>query len=78
MDALAIDYTFKHIEGDMDEWEVVGFSERFKCCCVPLLSRASALLNTHQEYLLQVSIVIAKQNPPLSGSLSGCLMLSIA
>ncbi|KAJ7798124.1 hypothetical protein B0H14DRAFT_2618201 [Mycena olivaceomarginata] len=29
--ALAIDYTFKHIEGDMDEWEVVGFSERFKC-----------------------------------------------
>ncbi|KAJ7823705.1 hypothetical protein B0H14DRAFT_3469879 [Mycena olivaceomarginata] len=29
--ALAIDYTFKGIEGDMDEWEVVGFSERFKC-----------------------------------------------
>ncbi|KAJ7817700.1 hypothetical protein B0H14DRAFT_3877419 [Mycena olivaceomarginata] len=29
--ALAIDYTFKRIEGDMDEWEVVGFSERFKC-----------------------------------------------
>ncbi|KAJ7754720.1 hypothetical protein B0H14DRAFT_2635389 [Mycena olivaceomarginata] len=29
--ALAIDYTFKRIEGDVDEWEVVGFSERFKC-----------------------------------------------
>ncbi|KAJ7798700.1 hypothetical protein B0H14DRAFT_3156797 [Mycena olivaceomarginata] len=29
--ALAIDYTFKRIEGDMDEWEVVRFSERFKC-----------------------------------------------
>ncbi|KAJ7808799.1 hypothetical protein B0H14DRAFT_3881276 [Mycena olivaceomarginata] len=29
--ALAIGYTFKHIECDMDEWEVVGFSERFKC-----------------------------------------------
>jgi hypothetical protein len=29
--ALAIDYTFKRIEGDMDEWEVVGFSGRFKC-----------------------------------------------
>ncbi|KAJ7337368.1 hypothetical protein DFH08DRAFT_252732 [Mycena albidolilacea] len=29
--ALAIDYTFKRVEGDMDEWEVVGFSERFKC-----------------------------------------------
>ncbi|KAJ7215611.1 hypothetical protein GGX14DRAFT_562822 [Mycena pura] len=28
--ALAIDFTFKRVEGDMDEWEVVGFSERFK------------------------------------------------
>nr|GAT54288.1 predicted protein [Mycena chlorophos] len=28
--ALIIDYTFKHIEGEMDEWEIVGFSERFK------------------------------------------------
>nr|GAT48672.1 predicted protein [Mycena chlorophos] len=28
--ALIIDYTFKHVEGNMDEWEVVAFSERFK------------------------------------------------
>ncbi|KAJ7052354.1 hypothetical protein C8F01DRAFT_1332885 [Mycena amicta] len=28
--ALAIDFTFKRVEGEMDEWEVVGFSERFK------------------------------------------------
>ncbi|KAJ7208498.1 hypothetical protein GGX14DRAFT_633250 [Mycena pura] len=28
--ALAINFTFKRVEGDMDEWEVVGFSECFK------------------------------------------------
>ncbi|KAF7310153.1 hypothetical protein MIND_00388700 [Mycena indigotica] len=28
--AIAIDYTFKRVDGDLDEWEVVGFSERYK------------------------------------------------
>ncbi|KDQ55534.1 hypothetical protein JAAARDRAFT_79892 [Jaapia argillacea MUCL 33604] len=27
---LCIDYTFKRVHGDMNEWEVVGFSERYK------------------------------------------------
>ncbi|KAJ7302863.1 hypothetical protein DFH08DRAFT_826189 [Mycena albidolilacea] len=28
--SVVIDYTFKHVEGDMDEWVVSGFSDRFK------------------------------------------------
>ncbi|KAJ7264705.1 hypothetical protein C8J57DRAFT_1512051 [Mycena rebaudengoi] len=28
--SLNIDYTFKRIDGDMDEWEVAGFLDRFK------------------------------------------------
>ncbi|KAJ7315705.1 hypothetical protein DFH08DRAFT_820276 [Mycena albidolilacea] len=28
--SVVIDYIFKHIEGDMDEWVVSGFSDRFK------------------------------------------------
>ncbi|KAJ7649098.1 hypothetical protein DFH06DRAFT_1332120 [Mycena polygramma] len=28
--SLSIDYTFKRIKGTLDEWEVVGFSDRFK------------------------------------------------
>ncbi|KAJ7635373.1 hypothetical protein FB45DRAFT_1026254 [Roridomyces roridus] len=28
--ALVIDFTFKRIEGDFDEWEVVGFSDRLE------------------------------------------------
>ena len=28
---LCIDYTFKQVKGDVDEWEVVGFLDRFKC-----------------------------------------------
>ncbi|KAJ7936314.1 hypothetical protein B0H13DRAFT_1853675 [Mycena leptocephala] len=28
--SLNIDYTFKRIEGVMDEWEVAGFLDRFK------------------------------------------------
>ncbi|KAJ7911671.1 hypothetical protein B0H13DRAFT_2660420 [Mycena leptocephala] len=27
--SLSIDYTFKRVEGDMDEWEVAGFLDRF-------------------------------------------------
>ena len=27
---LCIDYTFKRVKGDVDEWEVVGFLDRFK------------------------------------------------
>jgi len=27
---LCIDYTFKRVKGDIDEWEVVGFLDRFK------------------------------------------------
>lgn len=27
---LCIDYTFKRVEGKMDEWEVAGFLERFQ------------------------------------------------
>ena len=27
---LCIDYTFKQVKGDVDEWEVVGFLDRFK------------------------------------------------
>jgi hypothetical protein len=27
--SLSIDHTFKRVEGDMDEWEVAGFSDRF-------------------------------------------------
>lgn len=27
---LVIDYTFKRVKGDIDEWEIVGFVERFK------------------------------------------------
>ncbi|KAF8169713.1 hypothetical protein K438DRAFT_1941251 [Mycena galopus ATCC 62051] len=29
--SVVIDYTFKRVEGDMDEWVVSGFSDRFKC-----------------------------------------------
>ncbi|KAJ6619645.1 hypothetical protein B0H10DRAFT_1946692 [Mycena sp. CBHHK59/15] len=28
--SLNIDYTFKRVDGDMDEWEVAGFLDRFK------------------------------------------------
>ncbi|KAJ6533650.1 hypothetical protein B0H19DRAFT_1272287 [Mycena capillaripes] len=28
--SLSIDYTFKRVEGSMDEWEVAGFLDRFK------------------------------------------------
>jgi len=28
--SLNIDFTFKRVEGAMDEWEVVAFSDRFK------------------------------------------------
>ncbi|KAJ7853717.1 hypothetical protein B0H14DRAFT_2758076 [Mycena olivaceomarginata] len=28
--SVVIDYTFKHVEGDIDEWVVSGFSDRFK------------------------------------------------
>ncbi|KAJ7926675.1 hypothetical protein B0H13DRAFT_1862126 [Mycena leptocephala] len=28
--SLSIDYTFKCVDGDMDEWEVAGFLERYK------------------------------------------------
>jgi hypothetical protein len=28
--SVVIDYTFKRVEGDMDEWVVSGFSDRFK------------------------------------------------
>jgi hypothetical protein len=28
--SLNIDYTFKRVDGAMDEWEVAGFTERFK------------------------------------------------
>ena len=27
---LVIDYTFKRVKGEIDEWEIVGFVERFK------------------------------------------------
>jgi hypothetical protein len=27
---LAIDYTFKRVKGNIDEWEIVGFIERLK------------------------------------------------
>jgi hypothetical protein len=27
---LVIDYTFKRVKGDIDEWEIVGFVEQFK------------------------------------------------
>ncbi|KAJ7826965.1 hypothetical protein B0H13DRAFT_2440016 [Mycena leptocephala] len=30
--ALVIDFTFKRVEGKMDEWEVAGFVDRFKKC----------------------------------------------
>ena len=28
---LCIDYTFKCVKGDIDEWEVVRFLDHFKC-----------------------------------------------
>lgn len=28
--SIVIDFTFKRVEGDMDEWVVSGFSDRFK------------------------------------------------
>ncbi|KAJ7481297.1 hypothetical protein B0H11DRAFT_2193481 [Mycena galericulata] len=40
--ALIIDYTFKRVEGDLDEWEVAGFVDRVKHCdwSTPVISRA--------------------------------------
>ena len=28
---LCIDYTFKQVKGDVDEWEIVRFLDWFKC-----------------------------------------------
>ncbi|KAF7334136.1 hypothetical protein MVEN_02319500 [Mycena venus] len=28
--SMHVDYTFKHVDGNMDEWEVAGMSDRFK------------------------------------------------
>jgi hypothetical protein len=49
-----IDYTFSHVNGDMDEWEVAGFLDRFKHRKVPQYLVQTLLLCLEINLFLKV------------------------
>jgi hypothetical protein len=71
--SLTIDYTFKRVEGDMDEWEVAGFLDRFlRRECDPI---SSEFLVVQSELgLTFASLYCDKKNTPaLCSTLHGTL-----